>query len=150
MGWNHIMKTPLLILHLVFHPSLWSQHLWPSLNSLSSRPSPCIQLPHRQPDVELKLRTPLLFKPKSWISNCQPYSDLTCTHTITEKCSSLLEKVDNSISCLLHGCRGARTPFLIRNASKPHWRQGSAQEAKLLYTNHKLSVNTQNWSCPTP
>lgn len=139
---------------MVFHPSLWSQHLWPSLNSLSSRPSPCIQLDPRQPDVELKLRTSSLFKPKSWISNCQPFGFTSVTQLAymwsTEECSPLLEKADNNISCLPHGCRGTRTPFLNRNASKPHWRQGSAQETKLLYTNHKISVNTQNWSCPTP
>lgn len=62
-----------------------------------------------------------------------------------KKCSQLLEKADNRVSSLPCGCnRGARIQFLNRNASRSPWTQESVQEAKLLYTNHKLSVNTQN------
>lgn len=153
------METPLLLLHLVFHPSLWSQCLWLSLNSPSPLGQPlAFSIPAAwQPDVELSLSaTPSLsLGLKSCISNWHLFgytfflNHFTCTHVINWKVFTTTGKRRQSLQ-LTYGCnRGARTQFLTRNTSRSHWTQESVQEAKLLYTNPKLSVNTQNWSCPT-
>lgn len=111
--------------------------------------------PAQQPDAELSLRATSLFSLKGCTNNYQLFGytwkwfDLLMCDCLRGAHVAGKSRQQQAYS-LPYGCSiGGRTQFLNRNASKSHWTQRSAQEAKLLYTNHKLSVNTQNWSCST-